>query len=233
MSDPIPKPRIRVADPHDAAGASPSRAPLAAVILAAGLGSRLGFKPKAALRIAGVSLLERMTREFRAAGIHSIAVVIGPYANVYRSLASSLEIDLWEHDNLSVDLACSQRVALSRHASQHPSHDLMLTLGDLPWLDRHAIAALIAAWHRRDSRVHALVPVVHGVRGHPLMISAATVARSLDTRWPGGLRQWISAQTWKPQPFVSENDAYISDLDTPDDLDALRRRLHPRDLSWP
>ena len=56
-------------------------APLAATLLAAGLGRRLGGVPKTALLIDGESLFERLVRALRQSGIEAISVVIGPYAD--------------------------------------------------------------------------------------------------------------------------------------------------------
>ena len=51
-----------------------------AVLLAAGLGTRLGGQPKAALRHpAGGTLLERSVAALHAAGVADVRVVLGPY----------------------------------------------------------------------------------------------------------------------------------------------------------
>ena len=55
--------------------------PVAATILAAGLGRRLGGRPKAALQIGDRSLLERLVNALRAAGI---AVVILAHEEIVR-----------------------------------------------------------------------------------------------------------------------------------------------------
>lgn len=51
--------------------------PPVAVVLAAGMGSRLGTGPKALARVAGITLLERVVATLHAAGIEDVVVVVG------------------------------------------------------------------------------------------------------------------------------------------------------------
>jgi choline kinase len=68
--------------------------PLAAVILAAGVGKRLaatlGSKPKALLEVGSESLLQRLVRQLRAARVERIAVVVGFGAEQVRAALAGL-----------------------------------------------------------------------------------------------------------------------------------------------
>src|SRR3954469_7149373 len=75
-------------------------APVAAVILAAGEGSRLGNGSKPLTRVAGVTLLERAGATVRAAGARRVIVVVGhAKEEVARFVAESgLGVELVEND---------------------------------------------------------------------------------------------------------------------------------------
>lgn len=208
-------------------------AAIAAIILAAGHGSRLGGRAKPALRIDGVSLLERLAQGLRDAGVAPIRAVIGPYAGLLAPLAQRAAIEPLPHARPDTTLADSQRLALREHARVHPGHDLLLVLADLPLLDGRAIADLLAQWRACAPGTDSLRPRVDGAPGHPLMLSAAAV-RSANLLPPGaGLRQWLASQGGRHAMFDSGNRAYVTDLDTPDDLRALRQTLAPARVDWP
>lgn len=208
-------------------------APIAAIILAAGHGTRLGGRAKPALRIDGVSLLERLAQGLRDAGVAPIRAVIGPYADRLAPLAQRAAIEPLPHARPDATLADSQRLALREHARAYPGHDLLLVLADLPLLDSHALADLLAQWHACAPGTDSLRPRVDGAPGHPLLLSAAAV-RSANLLPPGaGLRQWLASQDGRHATFDSGNRAYVTDLDTPDDLRALRQTLAPARVDWP
>ncbi|WP_180180318.1 NTP transferase domain-containing protein, partial [Achromobacter insuavis] len=146
-------------------------APIAAIILAAGQGSRLGGRAKPALRIDGVSLLERLARGLRDAGVAPVRAVIGPYADILMPLAQRAAIAPLAQALPDASLADSQRLALREHVRAHPDHDLLLVLADLPLLDANAIADLLAQWRACAPGADSLRPRVDGAPGHPLLLS--------------------------------------------------------------
>lgn len=208
-------------------------APIAAIILAAGQGTRLGGRAKPALCVDGISLLERLAQALREAGVTPVRAVIGPYAKILLPLARRAAIDTLPHALPDTTLADSQRLALREHARAHPGHDLLLVLADLPLLDTEAIASLLAHWRLCAPGTDSLRPRVGGAPGHPLLLSAAAV-RSVNLLASGaGLRQWLDPAHGRHASFDSDNRAYVTDLDTPDDLRALRLALAPAVIDWP
>lgn len=111
---------------------APSSRPLAAAILAAGLGRRLGGIPKSALRIGENTILERIVGALRAADVAPVNVVIGPYRDQLLPLAACCGVKVLKHRLHHPSLVDSQRLALSAHVANFPDHDLLLVLADLP-----------------------------------------------------------------------------------------------------
>lgn len=219
--------------PEDGKPGTAQHPPLAATILAAGLGQRLGGRPKATLQIDGRSLLERLVTALRGAGIGAVSVVIGPYREQLVPLVARCGARAVAHPQPGASLIESQRLALDAHAADFAGHDLLLVLADLPLLGAEDISPLLAAWRRRASTVHAQMPMVDGVRGHPLLLSGHAVAQVCATARHLGIRDWLRGHPEAIAPVHTQRRAYVTDVDTPDDLIALQALVHPAAVAWP
>ncbi len=206
--------------------------PPAATLLAAGLGLRLGGMPKSALLIDGQSLFERLVQALQQAGIDNISAVIGPYAETLLPLARCSGVRVVHQPLPDAPLVASQRLALLDHLKHRTGRDLMLLVADLPLLTSEHIVPLLKAWRERPDLINAQVPMVYGVRGHPVCLSwqAVQAAAQLEL---GGVREWILGARESTQVLDAVHEAYTTDLDTADELDSLRRRLHPLPVAWP
>lgn len=167
---------------------------LTATILAAGMGQRLGGRAKATLQINGISLLERQISALQSVGIASISVVVGPYRDQLMPLISKCGAVAVTHHHASASLVDSQRLALDAQLSApvlQADKDLLLVLADLPLLQARDIMPLASAWHQRASSVHALLPVVNEVRGHPLFLSSYAIKKIAYLNRGVGIREWL------------------------------------------
>lgn len=212
-----------------ASGAAPP--PLAATILAAGLGQRLGLRAKATLQIDGISLLERLVSALQQTGMAAVSVVIGPYREQLLPLIE--RSGALAHHLASPSLIDSQRLALDMHQARFGSHDLLLVLADLPLLGASDMAPLVSAWHQRATSVHALMPLVDGTRGHPLLLSRHAMAQVAAMPRHLGVRDWMKQNPGAVQPLSMANPAYVTDLDTSDDVIRLQQQVHPLPVLWP
>lgn len=201
-------------------------------MLAAGLGLRLGGIPKSALLIDGQSLFERLALALRQAGIVNISAVIGPHGETLVPLARRSGVRVVQHQVPDAPLELSQRLAVQDHIQHQCGQDLMLLVADLPLLTGEHIVTLLDAWRSRPDRVHAQVPMVHGVRGHPVCLSWPAV-QAVAQPFLGGVREWLIGAGDATQVLDSVHEAFITDFDTFGDLESVRRRLHPMRVAWP
>lgn len=194
----------------------------------------MGARPKAALQVSGVSLLERLVTALRGAGVDDTAVVLGPYLETLVPLAHHCGVRVVQHLYPDTPLAASQRLAVQAHIAQSPGHDMLVLLADLPLLTSDHIAWLLDAWRQRPATVHAQMPLADGgVRGHPLILSWHAVQAVAAMPAPLGIRDWLQGHPDAVCPLPSPQRAYTCDLDTPEDVDALRMALYPESVGWP
>jgi CTP:molybdopterin cytidylyltransferase MocA len=100
---------------------------------------------------------------------------------------------------------------------------VFIVLADQPLIGAADLTELIAAFKKRAAG-HVLVPVVNGQRGNPIVLDATARADILASGTNMGCRHLIERQ---PElVFVHEtlNTRFITDLDTPDDVQKLAQR---------
>lgn len=197
-----------------------------AVVLAAGLGSRLGGCAKAALEVDGRPLLERLVGAFREAGVDTIHVVLGPYREVLLPIAARCNALPLLHSLPSPTLADSQRLALQSHVSRNPGCDLMLVVTDLPLLHAAPVRALLSAWRERRPGIQALVPTVDGTPGHPVTLSWSAAVDISTQPHDFGIKNWMARHPEAVWRLPCSDRAHVADIDTPDDVARFGARVH-------
>lgn len=197
-----------------------------AVVLAAGLGRRMGGCAKAALRIGPRTFLECLVDALKGAGLTDIHVVVGPYRDELLPLVLGCGAKPVVHASADPSLVDSQRLALQAHVADHPGRDLLLMPGDLPLLSATNIEPLLKSWRRRNTGVKALVPHVEGQPGHPVFLAWQAI-NAIDAEPRSfGVRDWMASHTAAVWRLPCDDRAYVTDVDRPEDLERLRLQVH-------
>lgn len=201
---------------------------LTAAVLAAGEGRRLGGRCKALITIDGRPQLARLWDLLHAAGVGGGVVITGAHAPALRAGVAALGgcppgWRLVHHAGHADGQPGSVRVALAGLlASETPGWDQALLLPcDLPLLRADDVRELCAAW---DGVSPLLRPVFDGQPAHPLLLTRAAAQAVLDSGPEADVRAYLAAHPAALQRRVVANDRGVFDLDTPDDLLALRER---------
>lgn len=194
---------------------------IAAIVLAAGLSSRMKGEPKALLRIDDRdTFVTRIIRTFNQAGVHDVAVVVGHeggrveaairQSGLSHKLVTNPAYKTGQFSSLLAGLDAIDRPGLNA---------VMLALVDAPLFSASTVKALV----QRFEETHA--PVVRAVRGdqhgHPVLI-AGSLFDAIRRADPGQgakpvVRGHASADGDVP---VDDRGAFI-DIDTPADYAAL------------
>ena len=135
---------------------------VAAVVLAAGASTRFG-SPKQRL------LLDPVLERVRASGVDDVVVVLG--AHEVATDARTVRCEDWERGP-GASLRCGLRALSPGTAAA------VVVLADGPGLDPRAIERVVAAW--RETGADVVAAAYGGVRGHPVLLTAAAWARVPD-----------------------------------------------------
>lgn len=189
---------------------------LAAVITAAGLSSRMHeFKPM--LMLGSDTMIGRLIKTFREAGVEEITVVSGYKSELLEKHLAGLGVKLCVNRDFATtkmfDSLCLGLKSLSRDADA-----VFVTPADIPLVKPETLKLMAG-------QGPALVrPVWGGESGHPVLIPARLVPQILSYGGSGGLQGALNALG---EPFLDlpvEDEGVTLDADTPEDFRALRRR---------
>lgn len=203
---------------------------VAAVLLAAGAGSRLGGRPKSLLEIDGVPLIQRLLAAFSDAGINEIVVVLGHYSEQIAPVLADFPVKLVVNPNPQAGLVSSQRYGLAGLTGR--AEAVLMALADQPLIGAGDIAELLAFWKTKRQLADVVFPKVDGQRGNPVVLSASVREQILAGDDELGCRAWQRANPARTMPFASANEHYRVDLDTEADIARLQRESGLL-LRWP
>jgi molybdenum cofactor cytidylyltransferase len=109
---------------------------------------------------------------------------------------------------------------------------VLVALADQPLINSQDINDLIGAYKKRPQGSQVVQPEVDGQPGNPVMFSAEVREQILAGEANIGCKQWQSAHPQDVYRWVTANTRYRTDVDTPEDIEALAARTGHR-LRWP
>jgi len=197
---------------------------LAVLLLAAGEGSRLGSIPKALLKKEGKSLLSRFCQAIASFMPTEFIVVTGFYADAIESELSRLKKDLGlaitTAHNPKPERGQASSVRLGLETLKSDYDVLLVALCDQPLMSAIEIDALLKQFEQRDQPTEVVLPMVGEQRGNPVMFSHQVIADILAI--PNMVcRPFMDQHPELVQIFVTDNPAYIADVDNEADLSAF------------
>lgn len=188
---------------------------VAALILAAGRGTRFGEEPKMLAMLEGRPLLRHVAEAALASAARPVLVVTGHRADEVAQALDGLDLVVVRNPDYADGLSTSLKAGFA--ALPPDAEAAIVMLGDMPRVPASLLDALAQAW-REAGRPAALVPTQAGRRGNPVLLSRALapeIARlEGDTGAGPLLRGRADVREW---PVAEE--AVAQDIDTPEALD--------------
>jgi molybdenum cofactor cytidylyltransferase len=207
-----------------------SRLAVGAVLLAAGSGSRMGNRPKSLLELGGVPLIRRQLIALSGAGVDELVVVLGHYADLIEPAVLDFPVTLVR--NLDPDAGQVSSLRLGLQALSPRIDAVLVALADQPLINSQDINDLIGAYKKRPEGTQVVQPTVDGQPGNPVMFSADVREQILAGEARVGCKQWQAAHAEAVHRWDSSNQRYRTDVDSPEDIEALATRTGHR-LRWP
>ena len=194
---------------------------LAVLLLAAGQGSRLGSHPKALLKWGGVTLLKRLLDAVQPFNPVEFLVVTGFHGDAIEEALAQMDspfsrsIRLLRNPTPEVGQASSVRLGIEALRSNFDV--LWSALSDQPAITTAEVSQLLSAFLQRTIGTEMVLPMVQGQRGNPVLFSKQALHNTLAV--PDlSCRAYMDTHPEQVQIWHTDNDAFICDVDTPQDM---------------
>ncbi len=198
---------------------------IAALVLAAGYSSRMGYL-KLLASLGASTLIEEAVSRFIEAGITDVRVVVGHRADEIIPVLDRLGVRWIKNDRYELGMFSS--ILAGVKSLETEIDGIFLLPADIPLVKPGTIRALRDAFNRHDPRI--VYPRFDGQRGHPPLIPAAYLRQDLPSDYPGGLRSFLERYEKDAIDLDIIDENILLDCDTQSDYRALVQRRTNEDI---
>jgi molybdenum cofactor cytidylyltransferase len=192
---------------------------VAAIILAAGRGSRFGTEPKLLATLSGTPLIRHVAEAALASSAQPVIVVSGHHADEVERAIGDLDVIVVRNANFAEGLSTSLRAGFAALPGDVAA--AVILLGDMPLVSSLLVDRIIAAW-RSHACPMALVPIAGGRRANPVLLSRALSLEIEALTGDVGAAPLLRNRTGVVEWPVDE-ESVLSDIDTKESLSLLDR----------
>lgn len=188
---------------------------LSAIILAAGMSTRMGSENKLLLKHKDTTLLnETILQLSHTNGIDEIIIVLGHEAELVRQYIQNKHIKTVVNEMYQTGQTSSIQTGVLATSDRAAAY--MICLGDMPFIQTEDYEAVIHFWNQSD-KGSIIRPWVDDKPGHPVIFDATYKNNILSETYADGCRSVISSNKKNYIKFESTNRHYLVDIDTPED----------------
>jgi len=192
---------------------------IAALILAAGRGTRFGESPKLLADLRGKPVVRWVAQAAIASVARPVVVVTGHKAPEVERALSDLPIQLARNPDYAEGLSTSLKAGF--RGLPPGAEAAVVLLGDMPLVTTAIIDRLAQAWHERG-KPSALVPVTAGRRSNPVVLARTLESEVLALEGDAGAGLLLRRRADVVE-LALEDAALLADVDTAGALASLNR----------
>lgn len=190
---------------------------VAAVILAAGQGRRMGGPNKLMARFDGVPLVRRVVEQvLSSSAMRPVIVVTGHRSNEVQEAIAGLDVSLTHNREFADGLATSLKTGLSAVPAEAAA--ALVILADMPAVTGNILDQLISAFSAQPNP-SIVLPTMDGKRGNPVLWPREFFAELMAVTGDTGARHILGAHEESIQR-VEIGAPAVLDVDTPEALAA-------------
>lgn len=190
--------------------------PIAGILLAAGMSSRMGSN-KLLFELAGESVLRGAARRALAGGLAPLIVVLGHEAERTGRELDGLPCQIVVNPSYEQGVNSSLRAGVA--ALPAAVQAVMVMLADMPFVTAEMIAGMIARY--RSSEAPLVISDYEGVNAPPMLYDRALFGELQTMTGEGCGRQVVKRHRHEAE-VVPWPAAALADLDVPDDYARLK-----------
>jgi len=195
---------------------------IAAVVLAAGVSSRMG-KTKQTLPLNGVPMLERVLEIFRRPSVDRVVVVLGANEAQVRKRVKFADELVVVNPRFAEGMSSSLRFGLQY--VRREADAAIIALGDQPFVHPTTIDRLVETYEQ--SRARIVIPTYLGARGNPVLFDRSVFPQVAKIRGDTGAKSVVQKNAADVLEVEVPDRGILVDIDTPSDLDGgveIRRK---------
>ena len=197
---------------------------VAAIVLAAGRGTRFGESPKLLAELAGKPLVRHAVDAALGGGLAPVLVIVGHREAEIRTALAGSEVIFVLNAAYADGLSTSLKAGF---AALPPSADAAIVLlGDMPRVPPELVRNLAQAW-QDAGRPDAVVPTWEGRRGNPVLLSRSLAPELERLSGDVGAGPLLRGRADVFEVPVTD-EAVTLDVDTPATLDRLSGQASTR-----
>lgn len=204
--------------PREGKGAVPSAPRVVAVVLAAGLSSRMGGG-KMLADFRGVPLIRAVIETVAKSSVDDVVVITGHRAQEVAAALDGIAVCCVENPDYATGLASSLRAGV---AAVGNADAVVVCLGDMPLINPQTIDRLIAAYNPTEHRT-IVAPVHNGHFGNPVLWGREHFEKLRSLAGDKGARSLMNEMKSEAVEIAVDDAGVLADADTPEALEALRK----------
>jgi len=190
-----------------------------AILLAAGSSRRMGDKNKLLLDYCGEPMIRYTAKHLVASDIDHIIAVTGHDEEIVKSVLVDLPIDIIHNPDHIRGMVTSIKVGLS--VLPEETSQFMVMLGDMPLMtSAHLNLLLQFASEQKNNPIIRPISINKDL-GHPVIFDPRYIEEIRNCSDGHSLKSVIKANISSLIPFVTEDRAYFTDMDTPQEYHQL------------
>ncbi len=195
---------------------------IAAVVLGAGRSSRMGGPNKLLAEIKGKPLVRIVTEAALASRARPVIVVTGHQRDKVEAALAGLPVKFVHNPLFADGLGTSLKAGIAALPAE--ADGAIVCLGDMPQVDAVLIDRLIGAFDPNHGAL-VVVPTIDGKRGNPVVWSRRFFPDLMTVEGDVGARYLIGRYTEAVAEVPLTGTAALTDVDTPEALEAVRAEL--------
>lgn len=199
---------------------------IAAIVLAAGLGSRYraaageGAPPSKMLADwRGAPLVRHVAEAALGGGLSPVIVVTGHAGETVAAALAGLDVRCVDNPAYETGLASSLKAGVAALPAEVAG--VVVLLGDMPAVSPALIARLVSAFRAAPDKA-AVVPLVEGRRGNPVLLARALFPALATLEGDRGAGPLLAKAGASVQELPVEDTGAALDIDEPSALQSLR-----------
>jgi molybdenum cofactor cytidylyltransferase len=198
---------------------------IAGVVLAAGRSSRMGGPNKLLAEIGGKPLVRIVVDAVLASRARPVIVVTGHERDKVEAVLAGLPVKFVHNPHFADGLGTSLKAGIAALGGLPAEADgAIVCLGDMPQVDAALIDRLIGAFDP-DHGALVVLPTIDGKRGNPVVWSRRFFPDLMAVEGDVGARYLIGRYTEAVAEVPLTGTAALTDVDTPEALEAVRAEL--------